>query len=62
LLSWVTSLHEVTAGQLVAIDGKTLRQSFDKADAKSAIHMVSAWATAQGRSTMRIRQRVAARW
>ena len=37
LLSWITSLHEVTAGQLVAIDGKTLRQSFDKADAKSAI-------------------------
>lgn len=46
LLSWVTSLHEITAGQLVAIDGKTLRRSFDKADAKSAIHMVSAWATA----------------
>jgi predicted transposase YbfD/YdcC len=46
LLGWVTSLHEVTAGQLVAIDGKTLRQSFDRADAKSAIHMVSAWATA----------------
>ena len=46
LLSWITSLHEVTAGQVVAIDGKTLRQSFDKADAKSAIHMVSAWATA----------------
>ena len=32
LVSWITSLHEVTAGQLVAIDGKTLRQSFDKAD------------------------------
>jgi predicted transposase YbfD/YdcC len=46
LLSWITSLHELTVGQLVAIDGKTLRQSFDKADAKSAIHMVSAWATA----------------
>src|SRR3954470_18243058 len=46
LLSWITSLHEVTAGQLVAVDGKTLRQSFDKADAKSAIHMVSAWAMA----------------
>jgi len=46
LLSWITSLHEVTAGQVVAIDGKTLRQSFDKAAAKSAIHMVSAWATA----------------
>jgi predicted transposase YbfD/YdcC len=46
LVSWITALHEVTAGQLVAIDGKTLRQSFDKADAKSALHMVSAWATA----------------
>jgi predicted transposase YbfD/YdcC len=46
LFGWISSLHEVTAGQLVAIDGKTLRQSFDKADAKSAIHMVSAWATA----------------
>jgi predicted transposase YbfD/YdcC len=46
LLSWITSLHEITARQVVAIDGKTLRQSFDKATAKSAIHMVSAWATA----------------
>jgi predicted transposase YbfD/YdcC len=46
LLSWITSLHEITAGQVVAIDGKTLRHSFDKASGKSAIHMVSAWATA----------------
>jgi predicted transposase YbfD/YdcC len=46
LVSWITALHEVTAGQLVAIDGKALRQSFDKAGAKSALHMVSAWATA----------------
>jgi len=46
LLSWITTLHEITAGQVVAIDGKTLRHSFDKATGKSAIHMVSAWATA----------------
>ena len=46
LLSWITALHEVTAGQIVAIDGKTLRRSFDTASSKSAIHMVSAWATA----------------
>ena len=46
LLSWITSLHEITAGQIVAIDGKTLRRSFDTASSKSAIHMVSAWATA----------------
>src|SRR5512140_2683252 len=46
LLSWITALHEITAGQVVAIDGKTLRRSFDAATSKSAIHMVSAWATA----------------
>ena len=46
LLSWITALHEITDGQVVAIDGKTLRRSFDAASGKSAIHMVSAWATA----------------
>ena len=46
LLSWITALHEVTDGQVVAIDGKTLRRSFDAATSKAAIHMVSAWATA----------------
>lgn len=46
LLSWITALHEITAGQTIAIDGKTLRRSFDAASSKSAIHMVSAWATA----------------
>jgi len=46
LLSWVTALHEITGGQIVAIDGKTLRRSFDAASSKAAIHMVSAWATA----------------
>ncbi len=46
MFSWITALHELTDGQLVAIDGKTLRRSFDAANSKSAIHMVSAWATA----------------
>jgi predicted transposase YbfD/YdcC len=46
LLSWISALHELTSGQVVAIDGKTLRRSFDKASNKSAIHMVSAWASA----------------
>jgi predicted transposase YbfD/YdcC len=46
LLSWIMSLQEITDGQIVAIDGKTLRRSYDKASSKSAIHMVSAWATA----------------
>ena len=46
LLSWITALHEITGGQVIAIDGKTLRRSYDKASGKAAIHMVSAWATA----------------
>ena len=46
LLSWITALHEITEGQVIAIDGKTLRRSFDAASSKAAIHMVSAWATA----------------
>src|SRR5271167_2406636 len=46
LLSWITALHEITAGQVIAVDGKTLRRSFDAASSKAAIHMVSAWATA----------------
>lgn len=31
---------------MVAIDGKTSRRSYDKSSGKGAIHMVSAWATA----------------
>jgi predicted transposase YbfD/YdcC len=46
LLSWISALHDITAGQVVAIDGKTLRRSYDRASGKSAIHMVSAWAGA----------------
>jgi hypothetical protein len=38
------ALQQITDGQIVAIDGKTLRRSFDAASSKSAIHMVSAWA------------------
>src|SRR3974390_1132414 len=46
LLSWITALHEVTDGQVIAIDGKTLRPRFGAGATKAAIHMVSAWATA----------------
>ena len=44
-LSWVKSISNVTEGEVVAIDGKTLRHSFDRVQEKSAISMVSAWAT-----------------
>lgn len=42
-LNWIQSLADTTQGRLVAIDGKALRRSFDRASKKAAIHMVSAW-------------------
>jgi predicted transposase YbfD/YdcC len=45
LLSWVQAVQQVTDHRLIAIDGKTLRGSYDRRDGKAAIHMVSAWAS-----------------
>lgn len=47
-LSWITAIREVTNGDVVAIDGKTLRRSADVAKGKTALHMVSAWGAANG--------------
>jgi len=44
-MHWIESVAELTKGQVVAIDGKTLRRSHDKSSDKKAIHMVSAWAS-----------------
>jgi predicted transposase YbfD/YdcC len=44
-LSWVQALAQLTAGEVIAIDGKTLRHSYDRGGGKGAIHMVSAWAS-----------------
>jgi predicted transposase YbfD/YdcC len=46
LLSWIAALQEIDDGRIIAIDGKTLRRSYDRASGKAAIHMVSAWASA----------------
>ncbi|NEO74632.1 MAG: ISAs1 family transposase [Moorea sp. SIO3H5] len=43
-LRWVRSVSCLTQGEVIAIDGKTLRRSYDSGDNKGAIHMVSAWA------------------
>jgi predicted transposase YbfD/YdcC len=45
-LNWVRGIAEISEGEVIAIDGKTLRQSYDNAEGKGAIQMVSAWATA----------------
>jgi predicted transposase YbfD/YdcC len=47
-ISWVTAVSQVSAGEVIAVDGKTLRRSFDTASEKAALHMVNAWATDAG--------------
>lgn len=45
-VAWIAAVSTVTQGQVVAIDGKTLRRSHDRQLGKDAISMVSAWAAA----------------
>lgn len=47
-LGWATTLHEATQGEVIALDGKTVRHSFDAASGKAALHLVSAWASKNG--------------
>jgi predicted transposase YbfD/YdcC len=43
-IEWVRDVHQLSSGQVIAIDGKTARGSSTKG--KGAIHLVSAWASA----------------
>jgi predicted transposase YbfD/YdcC len=47
-MSWVQAICQLSHGQVIAVDGKTVRRSHDKSNGKSAIHMVSAWASDNG--------------
>ena len=44
-LRWVEGLQVSTQGKVVAIDGKTVRASLDRAKGKNPLHVVSAWVT-----------------
>lgn len=46
--NWTHSLRQSFAAEIVAIDGKTLRRSHDRAKGREPIHMVSAWARENG--------------
>ena len=45
-LSWVQAVMQVTGQQVIAMDGKSLRRSYDRRLGKDAIHLVSVWASA----------------
>lgn len=47
-VSWMQESEVLTDGQVVAIDGKTLRGSYNREDRRSMIHMVNAFATENG--------------
>jgi predicted transposase YbfD/YdcC len=43
--AWVASLRQQTQGEVISIDGKTLRHSFDTEAGQAPIHVISAWAS-----------------
>jgi len=47
-MRWVEGVFRVSRGQVIAIDGKTVRRSHNRSIGKDAIHMVNAWATHNG--------------
>ena len=42
---WVESIVETVGAQVIPIDGKTLKGSYDRAQGKTALHLVSAWSS-----------------
>ncbi len=46
--TWVGTLAAGFEREVVAIDGKTIRRSFDRGREQSPLHVVSAWASEQG--------------
>ena len=42
-MSWVKLVNLKMPGQIISIDGKTLRRSHDRAKGKEALHLVRAW-------------------
>ena len=45
-VEWTQAVADLLPGEVVAIDGKTVRRSHDKRAGRQAIHLVSAWASA----------------
>lgn len=44
-LSWTAALRQRGQRDIIAVDGKTLRHSFDRLSDQHPLHMVSAWST-----------------
>lgn len=44
-LAWVSQVVEATGAQVIPIDGKCVKGSYDRNKKQSALHVVSAWAS-----------------
>ena len=47
-LSWMEDVVKLSEGEIIALDGKTHRRTHDRKRGVKALHMVSAWACANG--------------
>jgi len=46
-IGWMEAVHKTTDGELINIDGKTLRGAKEAGNSRSLIHMVSVWSARQ---------------
>lgn len=46
-MAWTRRAAQQTEGEVVALDGKTLQGSYDRASGKASLHLVQAWASEQ---------------
>ncbi|MCI0555468.1 MAG: ISAs1 family transposase [Anaerolineae bacterium] len=44
-IEWVQAVYQVSGGQVIGVDGKSLRRSYDKQAGKAALWLVNAWAS-----------------
>jgi predicted transposase YbfD/YdcC len=47
-IDWAASIAQISQEEIVAVDGKAIRRSFDAASGRAPIHMVNAWAASTG--------------
>jgi predicted transposase YbfD/YdcC len=47
-MAWVQDIRRLIHGEVIAIDGKTVRRSHDRTHGLKPIHLVSAWASENG--------------
>ncbi|MDO8589010.1 MAG: ISAs1 family transposase [Armatimonadota bacterium] len=45
-MAWTQAISKAVGGDIIALDGKTLRRSFDTATGLSAVHVLNAWSSA----------------